>query len=92
MASYCMCNGISQSVRDKVKQINKVWVAKLRKYCKEFYPRSNFDKALLLIRSVAQHGYAYGAKVYGVSKQYAEATLNRYYERAKEAEKWQENF
>ena len=90
MGSYDMRNGVSQYVRDAVTQINKVGVANLRRYFKRFHPRTDFGKGILLIRSVAQLGYTDAALKHNVSKQHAHRTLQRYYEIAKEAERWQE--
>lgn len=89
MASYDMCNGISQHVRDAVKQINKVGVGKFRRYVKLFHPRADVDKAIAYIRVIAQFGCVGAARRFNITPQCAQLTLKRYYEFAKEAEKWQ---
>ena len=85
-----MLNGISQYVRDAVTQINKVGVGNLRRYCKQFYPKSDFDRSLRIIRTVAQIGYTDASYVFGVSKQMMHQTIQKYYKIAKEVEQWQE--
>lgn len=90
MASYGMCNGISQSVRDAVNQINKVGVANLKRYCEQFHPKCKFDESMRIIRSVAMHGYSEAGRIHDVTHQYAHQTLMSYYKIAKEAEVWQE--
>ena len=82
---------VSPSIRDMVGVINRCGVAKLRRYCKTFHPRMDFDKAILLIRSIAKLGYTAGAEAQGVTAQYAHKVLEKYCRMAKEAEKWQEN-
>lgn len=82
---------VSPSVRDVVYTINRVGVKKLRRYCNTFHPRTDFDKGMILIRTVAKLGYTSGAKALGVSPQYAHKQLMTYGQMAKEAEKWQEN-
>lgn len=84
-------DGISPKVREMVNRINTVGIAKVSRYCKRFHPRFDFDKALMIVRYVAQHGYSNAGRLFGVSKQLAEQKLKKLYEIAKEAEIWQEN-
>lgn len=90
MADRGMLNGISQYTRDACNFMNKVGLSKMRRYCKQFRPRMDFDKGLLLLRSVAQMGYTEASLKHNVSRQYAFQTVKHFYEIAKEAERWQE--
>jgi len=83
-------DGISPNIREMVERINKLGVAKLKRYCKRFHTRFEFDKAMTIIRHVAKYGYTDAGYRFGVSKQLTEQKLKKLYEMAKEAEKWQE--
>lgn len=84
-------DGISPNIREMVERINKVGVVRLKRYCKRFHPRFDFDKALMIIRYVAQNGYECAGKRFHVSRQLCEQKLKKLCDFAEEAERWQEN-
>lgn len=83
-------DGLSPKIREMVTQINKCGVNKLRRYCKRFHPKFNFDKALLIVRHVSKYGYTFTGYAFNVRRQLVEQKLKKCYELSKEAEKWQE--
>lgn len=85
MLTHQMRNGISDNVREMVSFINKVGVSNVKKYCQEKYPRTDFNKALLIIRSIAVMGYQEAGYKHNVSRQCAEQTLKKIYKIAREA-------
>lgn len=87
MAKYDMQNGISKYVRNAVTKMNEIGLVRIKKYCLNKYPNSNFDKSLHMIRKIAKYGYAGAAKQLGVSKQAAHQTLQKYYRIALEVER-----
>lgn len=72
--------------RDKlismVRKINEVGVSNLRDYVHKNHKSQDFNKSMDIIRYSAKYGYSACITRFGVSRQYAEQCLKRYYEYA----------
>lgn len=84
-------DGISPYIREAVTDINKVGLAKLKRYCQQFHPNLNFDKNLLIIRHIAKCGYADAGYHFDMSRQAAHYILVKFHEMAKEIEAQEKN-
>lgn len=72
-----------------VNKINSVGVSNLKRYVNKNHKNQNFSRMMEIIRWSAKYGYAACVVPFGISRQYAEQCLKRYYEYAIEIEKEQ---
>ena len=78
---------LTDEIRTMVTEINRVGLKKIRHLCSRKYPTFNFERNLLIVRSIAKVGYTEAGAKFSLSRQRTHQILKRFYKLALEIER-----